>query len=140
LTKASLITTLQGNGPFTVFAPTDDAFLATLRAVYSDPDLTELEAINVINGLTNSSSPLSLTALTQILLYHVVPASGYSINLTNNQVLTTAKAAAPNTVTIGIGASVTVDGLASDPSTVTAANISATNGVIHVIDKVLLPN
>jgi uncharacterized surface protein with fasciclin (FAS1) repeats len=140
LTKASLITTLQGNGPFTVFAPTDDAFLATLRAVYSDPDLTEAEAINVINSLTDSSSPLSLTSLTQILIYHVVPASGYSINLTNNQVLTTAKADAPKTVTIGIGASVTVDGLASDPSTVTAANISATNGVIHVIDKVLLPN
>ena len=140
LTKANLSTTLQGNGPFTVFAPTDDAFLSTLRAVYSDPDLTEAEAINVINSLTNSSSPLSLTSLTQILLYHVVPTSGYSINLTNNQVLTTAKADAPNTVTLGIGASVTVDGLASDPSTVTATNISATNGVIHVIDKVLLPN
>jgi len=140
LTKANLITTLQGSGPFTVFAPTDDAFLATLQIVYSSPGLTEAEAINVINGLTASSSPLSLTSLTDILLYHVVPASGYSINLSNNQVLTTAKGAAPNTSTIGIGATVTVDGLASDPSTVTAANIPATNGVIHVIDKVLLPN
>lgn len=140
LTKANLITTLQGAGPFTVFAPADDAFLATLRSVYSDPDLTEAEAINVINGLTDNSTPLSLSALTGILLYHVVPASGYSINLTNNQVLTTAKTAAPNTITIGIGSSVTVDGLASSPSTVTAANISATNGVIHVINSVLLPN
>lgn len=139
LTKASLITTLQGNGPFTVFAPTDDAFLATLRTVYGDADLTEAEAINAINGLTDSSTPLSLTSLTQILLYHVVPASGYSINLTNNQVLTTAKADAPKTLTIGIGSSVTVDGSASDPSTVTTANITATNGVIHVIDKVVLP-
>jgi uncharacterized surface protein with fasciclin (FAS1) repeats len=140
LTRANLITTLQGAGPFTVFAPTDDAFLATLRVVYDSPELTEEEAINVINGLDGASTPLSLTALTDILLYHVVPASGYSINLTNNQVLTTVKAAAPNTVTIGIGASVTVDGLASEPSTVTTANISATNGVIHVIDRVLLPN
>jgi uncharacterized surface protein with fasciclin (FAS1) repeats len=140
LTRANLITTLQGAGPFTVFAPTDDAFLATLRVVYDSPELTEEEAINVINGLDGSSTPLSLTALTDILLYHVVSASGYSINLTNSQVLTTVKAAAPNTVTIGIGASVTVDGLASEPSTVTAANISATNGVIHVIDRVLLPN
>jgi len=139
LTKANLIATLQGNGPYTVFAPTDEAFLATLKVVYSDADLTEEEAINVINGLTESSSPLSLASLTQILLYHVVPASGYSITLTNNQVLTTAKADAPKTVTMGIGAAVTVDGLASEPSTVTAANISATNGVIHVIDKVLLP-
>ena len=139
LTKANLITTLQGSGPFTVFAPTDDAFLATLRSVYGDPDLTEAEAINVINGLTDSSTPLSLTSLTQILLYHVVPASGYSINLTNNQVLTTAKADAPKTVTVGVSSSVTVDGSASDPSTVVSANISSTNGVIHVIDKVLLP-
>ncbi len=140
LTKANLSPTLQAAGPFTVFAPTDDAFLATLRVVYDSPELTEGEAIEVINGLDGSSTPLSLTALTDILLYHVVPASGYSINLTNNQVLTTVKAAAPNTVTMGIGASVTVDGLASEPSTVTTANISATNGVIHVIDRVLLPN
>lgn len=141
LTQADLLTTLQGNGPFTVFAPTDDAFLALLRspAFYNNPDLTEDAAIEAISGLTAGSTPLSLTTLTQVLLYHVVPASGYSINLTNNQVLTTAKTAAPNTVTIGVGASVTVDGSASDPSTVTAANISATNGVIHVIDKVLLP-
>jgi uncharacterized surface protein with fasciclin (FAS1) repeats len=141
LTKADLLTTLQGNGPFTVFAPTDDAFLALLRsaAFYNNPDLTEAQAIETINGLTTSSAPLSLTTLTQVLLYHVVPASGYSINLTNNQVLTTAKTAAPNTVTIGVGSSITVDGSASDPSTVTAANISATNGVIHVVDKVLLP-
>lgn len=141
LTKSELITTLQGNGPFTVFAPTDDAFLALLRsaAFYNDADLTEAEAITAINGLTTSSTPLSSTTLTQVLLYHVVPASGYSINLMNNQVLTTAKAAAPNTVTIGVGSGVTVDGSASEPATVTNANISATNGVIHVINSVLLP-
>lgn len=141
LTKADLITTLQGSGPFTVFAPTDDAFLTLLRsaAFFNNPDLTEAQVIEYINTSTSSSTPLSLTTLTQVLLYHVVPASGYSINLSNNQVLTTVKTDAPKTVTIGIGSSVTVDGSASDPSTVTAANISATNGVIHVIDKVLLP-
>ena len=141
LTKAELITTLQGNGPFTVFAPTDDAFLALLRsaAFYNDPELTELQAITAIQGLTTSSTPLSLTTLTQVLKYHVVSGAAYSINLTNNQVLTTVKDAAPNTVTIGVGASVTVDGSASDPATVSPANISATNGVIHVINKVLLP-
>jgi uncharacterized surface protein with fasciclin (FAS1) repeats len=141
LTKAELITTLQGNGPFTVFAPTDDAFLALLRsaAFFNNPDLTEEDVTDYISTSNASSTPLSLTTLTQVLLYHVVPAAGYSINLTNNQVLTTAKAEAPKTVTIGVGSAVTVDGSASDPSTVTAANISATNGVIHVIDKVLLP-
>ena len=141
LTKAELITTLQGNGPFTVFAPTDDAFLALLRsaAFFNNPDLTEAEVIDYISTSNASSTPLSLTTLTQVLLYHVAPAAGYSINLTNNQVLTTAKPEAPKTVTIGVGSTVTVDGSASDPSTVTAANISATNGVIHVIDRVLLP-
>ena len=141
LTKANLITTLQGNGPFTVFAPTDDAFLTLLRssAFFNAPGLTVAQVIDYINTSDASSTPLSLTTLTQVLLYHVVPASGYSINLTNNQVLTTAKADAPKTVTIGIGTSVTVDGSASDPSTVTTANISTTNGVIHVINKVLLP-
>ena len=141
LTKAELITTLQGNGPFTVFAPTDDAFLALLRsaAFFNNPDLTEAQVIDYIGTSNASSTPLSLTTLTQVLLYHVVPAAGYSINLTNNQVLTTAKEDAPKTVTLGIGSTVTVDGSASDPSTVTAANISATNGVIHVINKVLLP-
>ena len=141
LTQADLITTLQGNGPFTVFAPTDDAFLALLRsaAFFDNPELTEQQAIDYISTSDASSTPLSLTTLTQVLLYHVVPASGYSINLTNNQVLTTAKADAPKTVTIGIGASVTVDVSASEPSTVTTVNISATNGVIHVINNVLLP-
>ncbi|HEY3402168.1 MAG TPA: fasciclin domain-containing protein [Ohtaekwangia sp.] len=141
LTKAELITTLQGAGPFTVFAPTDDAFLTLLRspAFFDNDDLTEAQVIDYINTSNASSTPLSLTTLTQVLLYHVVPAADYSINLSNNQVLTTAKADAPKTVTIGTGSSVTVDGSASDPSTVTAANISATNGVIHVIDRVLLP-
>ena len=141
LTKAGLINTLQGDGPFTVFAPTDDAFLALLRssAFFDNDELTEAQVIDYINTSDGSSTPLSLTTLTQVLLYHVVPASGYSINLTNNQVFTTAKTDAPKTITIGTGASVTVDGSASEPSTVTAANISATNGVIHVINKVLLP-
>jgi uncharacterized surface protein with fasciclin (FAS1) repeats len=141
LTKAELITTLQGSGPFTVFAPTDDAFLALLRspAFFDNSELTEAQVISYISTATASSTPLSLTTLTQVLLYHVVPASGYSINLTNNQVLTTQKPDAPKTITIGIGSSVTVDGSASDPSTVTTANISATNGVIQVINKVMLP-
>nr|HPH45430.1 fasciclin domain-containing protein [Chryseolinea sp.] len=115
------------------------AFLVLLSAVYESPDLTESEAINVINGLSEATSPLKLSDLKEILLYHVVPGAAYSINLTNDQVLTTAKTTAPKTVTIAIGSSVTVDGSASDPSTVSPANISATNGVIHVINKVLQP-
>ncbi len=143
LTKAGLIPTVQGDGPFTVFAPTDDAFLTLLRssAFFNNNALTEAQVVDYItNTISATSTPLNLPTLTQVLLYHVVSGTAYSINLTNNQVLTTAKAADPKTVTVGIsGATVTIDGSASLPSTVTAANISATNGVIHVINGVLVP-
>jgi uncharacterized surface protein with fasciclin (FAS1) repeats len=141
LTKAELITAVTGAGPLTVFAPTDAAFLTLLRsrAFFDNADLTEAQVLTYISTVTASSTPLSLTLLTEVLRYHVVSAAGYSINLTNNQVLTTLKAAAPNTITVGLGTSVTIDGSASEPSTVNPANISATNGVVHVIDRVLLP-
>jgi len=141
LTKAGLIATLQGPGPFTVFAPTDDAFLTLLRspAFFNNPGLTEADVLAYLSTITASSTPLNLTTLTTVLTYHVVSGCAYSINLTNNQVLTTLKAGAPNTVTIAIGSSVTVDGSGSEPSTVVIPNVSATNGVVHVIGSVLLP-
>lgn len=141
LTKSGLVPTLQGTGPFTVFAPTDDAFLALLRsaAFFNDPTLSETAAINYISTMTDSSTPLALNTLTAVLTYHVVSGAAYSINLTNNQVLTTVKSSAPNTITVGInGATVTIDGLGSSPSNVGPANLSATNGVVHVIDRVML--
>ena len=141
LTKAGLVPTVQGAGPLTVFAPTDDAFLVLLRsaAFFNDPTLSETAVINYIGTMTDGSTPLALNTLTDVLTYHVVSGAAYSINLTNNQVLTTVKSAAPNTITVGISPSaVTIDGLGSTPSTVTPANISATNGVVHVIDRVML--
>lgn len=138
LAKANLVTTLQGNGPFTVFAPDDVAFLALLRTLTGDADLTEAEGIAAINAITADSDPLNLTELTNVLTYHVVSGAAYSINLSNGT-LTTLKSGAPNTVTVAVGTTVTVDGAASTPSTVTTANLSATNGVIHVINNVLLP-
>lgn len=140
LTKAGLVPTVQGVGPLTVFAPTDDAFLALLRSFPAfGPNLTEAAALDFINNtISASSTPLDLPTLTSILTYHVVPGAAYSINLSNNQVLTTAKSAAPNTLTVGVaGSTVTIDGSGSSPSTVNPANISATNGVVHVINIVL---
>lgn len=140
LTKANLVTALQGAGPFTVFAPDDVAFLALLRTLTGNATLTEAQGIDAINAITATSDPLNLDELTNVLQYHVVPnAAAFSINLTNNQTITTLKANAPNQVTIALGSSVTVDGAASEPSTVALANVAATNGVIHVIDRVLLP-
>ncbi|MCU0353839.1 MAG: fasciclin domain-containing protein [Cytophagales bacterium] len=143
VTKAGLVPTLQGNGPFTVFAPTDDAFLALLRsaAFFNNANLTEAQVLDYINNtISATSTPLNLPTLTQVLQYHVVSGAAYSINLTNNQSLTTVKPAAPNTLTVAInGTTVTIDGSASQPATVTTANLTTSNGVIHVINGILLP-
>jgi transforming growth factor-beta-induced protein len=140
LTKAGLVPTVQGTGPLTVFAPTDDAFLELLRSFPAfGANLSEGDALNFINNtISANSTPLDLPTLTSILTYHVVSGAAYSINLTNNQVLTTVKSAAPNTITVGIGSTVTIDGSGSQPSTVSTANVSATNGVVHVINRVML--
>jgi transforming growth factor-beta-induced protein len=118
--KAGLTTTLQGSGPFTVFAPTNDAF----NALFSQLG---------VSGL----SDLSAETLKPILLNHVLPASvkaaaistGYYATANNN---------GPNQTNVKVfiqkGSSVTVD-----KSQVTTADIMASNGVIHVVDKVILP-
>jgi uncharacterized surface protein with fasciclin (FAS1) repeats len=140
LSEAGLVARLKGVD-FTVFAPTDDAFMTLFRspAFFNNADLTEAQVLAYIDSITANSTPLNLTTLTQVLLYHVVYGPRYTINLINNQSLTTLKTDAPQTLTVGIGTSVTIDGSASEPSTVTVANISASNGVIHVINRVLLP-
>ena len=115
---AGLVETLQGEGPYTVFAPTDDAFAAALE------DL----------GLTAEELLADTETLTSILTYHVVegevPAADV-VTLDGEEVPTVNGA----TVEIGVdGETVTVN-----DATVIATDIFATNGVIHVIDSVLLP-
>ena len=111
---AGLAGTLSGTGPFTVFAPTDAAFAAlpagVLDAVLADP-----------NGL-----------LTQILLYHVVSGTALSTDLTDGMVVATLNGASV-TVTIA-GSNVIIN-----DALVTVADILADNGVVHVINAVLLP-
>jgi len=111
--EAGLVDTLKGEGPFTVFAPTDAAFAklpaGTVEALLADKD-----------------------KLTQILTYHVVAGKVMS-----NQV----KTGAVKTVqgqTLNVRAE---DGMVTvNDAQVTAADIVASNGVIHVIDTVVLPN
>ncbi|MBN2759646.1 MAG: fasciclin domain-containing protein [Rhodobacteraceae bacterium] len=112
VTAAGLAETLSGEGPFTVFAPTDDAFAAL-------PEGT-------VEGLLND-----IPTLTSILTYHVVPGAVMSGDLSDGMMPTTVNG---QTVTIGVGDAVTVDG-----ATVILADIEASNGVIHVIDQVILP-
>ncbi|MCU0451876.1 MAG: fasciclin domain-containing protein [Bernardetiaceae bacterium] len=109
---------LSGPGPLTVFAPTDAAFQAA--------GFTNAAAINAADP----------AALTRILTYHVVPARVFSTNLAAGNVAT----AQGGNVTIGLNpVTVRGNGNGGTASNVTQANIVASNGVIHVIDRVLLP-
>lgn len=116
LTAAGLVDTLKGDGPFTVFAPTDEAFAKlpqqTLR------DLLE---------------PASKDKLAAILTYHVVPGKFMASQVANISKATTAQG---QPVTIDT----TIDGVKINDAKVIVADIEASNGVIHVIDSVLLPS
>ena len=115
LTAAGLVETLKGDGPFTVFAPTDDAFAKLPQQTLSD-----------------LLKPENKEKLTAILTYHVVPGK-----ITASQVASISKA-----ITVQ-GQSLTVDtkdGVKINDAKVIAADVEASNGVIHVIDTVLLPS
>jgi len=119
LAKENLVETLSGEGAFTVFAPTDDAFAALLN------DL----------GASDLNDP-NLPPLTPILLYHVASGNVRAGDLSDGQQIDALNVdAAPIQVAIDNGA-VTLD----TNSNVVYTDVQATNGVIHVIDGVLLPS
>jgi uncharacterized surface protein with fasciclin (FAS1) repeats len=111
---AGLVDTLKGEGPFTVFAPTDEAFAA-------------LPAGTVENLL----KPENLEMLQAILTYHVVSGKVMSGDLSNNMMATTVEGSDVTIMTEG--------GVMVDKANVVTADIEASNGVIHVIDAVILP-
>ena len=110
---AGLVDALSGEGPFTVFAPTDEAFAAlpagTIDALLADPT----------------------GDLTQILLYHVVPGMVMAADVTDGLEAETLQG---GTVTFSVADGVTINGV-----NIVATDIVASNGVIHVIDAVILP-
>ncbi len=113
LQAAGLVDVLKGEGPFTVFAPTDEAFAklpaGTVEALLKD-----------------------VPRLKQVLLYHVVPGS-----VTARQVAALRKATTLQGGDVAIA--VTGDGVTVNGARVVSADVKAANGVIHVIDTVLLP-
>ncbi len=111
--KANLVETLSGPGPFTIFAPTNSAFEALF---------TEL-------GVTGIAD-LTAEQLTPILLYHVVSGNVRSSQLSDGPVETL-----NGTIVISMSPSPTING----NTAITATDVQATNGVVHVIDKVLIP-
>ncbi|MFN4129786.1 MAG: fasciclin domain-containing protein [Paracoccaceae bacterium] len=114
VTAAGLVDTLKGEGPFTVFAPTDEAFAAL-------PEGT----------VENLLLPENKDQLTAILTYHVVPGKVMSTDLSEGLTAATVN---------GADVTITLDGGAKvNGANITTADIEATNGVIHVIDTVIMP-
>lgn len=114
LKVADLVETLKGDGPFTVFAPTNAAFAALPEGTVED-----------------LLKPENKDTLTAILTYHVVPGKVMSGDLSDGMMAETVQG---GKVTIGTGGGVTVDGV-----NVVQADVEASNGVIHVIDGVIMP-
>ena len=111
LKAAGLVDTLKGPGPFTVFAPTDAAFAKIPKA--------QLDAL-----LADKAK------LTAVLTYHVVPGKVMAKDVKAGKV----KTVQGSELTLGTTGGVTVDG-----AKVVSADVAASNGVIHVIDSVVLP-
>jgi len=113
LNAAGLVETLQGPGPFTVFAPSDDAFAKIPEkirsAIIADKD-----------------------ALTELLTYHVISGEVSAADVAR---LNSAETVQGSAITIDTSNGVKVDG-----ASVTTADIRASNGIIHVIDTVMIPN
>ena len=113
LEAAGLVETLQGEGPFTVFAPNDDAFAALPEGL--------LEKLLL---------PENVEVLKSILTYHVVSGAVYSTDVVAGDVATVEG----SNITLATDTGVTVNG-----ANVVLADVEASNGVIHVIDAVILP-
>ena len=114
LTAAGLVETLKGEGPFTVFAPTDAAFAALPAGTVED-----------------LLKPENKDKLIAILTYHVVAGKVMSTDLTEGMMAATVN---------GAEVMITLEGGAKvDGAVISAADIAASNGVIHVIDSVILP-
>lgn len=111
--QAGLVDALKGEGPYTLFAPTDEAFAKIPKS--------KLDAL-----LKNKE------ALTSVLTYHVVPANVSAAQVVN---LTSAKTLQGQSISID-----TSNGVKVDNANVIQTDIVASNGVIHVIDEVIMPN
>ena len=112
---AGLVDTLKGAGPFTVFAPSDDAFAAL-------PAGTVAELVK----------PENKEKLTAILLLHVLPGAVLSTDIAGKKI----DVATAGGTTVHVDAT---DGVIVDGAKVVTADIKCSNGVIHVVDKVILP-
>jgi uncharacterized surface protein with fasciclin (FAS1) repeats len=113
LNEAELVTTLKGTGPFTVFAPTDAAF-------------AKIDSTTLTNLIADKPK------LTKVLTYHVVSVKYLAADVVGMSTLTSVEGS-DLTITV-TGSTVQIDG-----ATITTTDIECSNGVIHVIDSVMIP-
>ena len=115
---AGLVSTLQGTGPFTVFAPTNAAFAALLAEL----------------GVTKEALLANTALLTSVLTYHVVPARVLKAEVPVNTAIATVQGQ-----TFTVNSSLVITDQNQRTSNIVAADVFTSNGVIHVVDKVILP-
>ena len=118
VTAAGLVSTLQGQGPFTVFAPTNAAFAALLAEL----------------GVTKEALFANKALLTSVLTYHVVPARVLKAEVPVGSPITSVQGQ-----TFTVSASLAISDQRMRTSDIVAADVFTSNGVIHVVDKVILP-
>lgn len=121
VTQAGLVETLQGDGPFTVFAPTNAAFQALLDS----------------NPSWSSLSDIDNTVLTNILKFHVLAADVKAADLTDSYV--TALATGPNDEQISLQIDVTGGVKFNGTTNPVTTDVEASNGTVHIVDEVMLP-
>ena len=123
---ADLVATLSSDGPFTVFAPTNAAFAALLNDLGDD-----------YNSLADFDTADEKELLAKVLTYHVVAGTAaFSGDLSNGMMITTVQG---EDVTVNLNGGVFIGDATETDAEVVTADVSTTNGVVHVIDKVLLP-
>ena len=115
---AGLVGTLQGAGPFTVFAPTNAAFAALLMEL----------------GVTKEALLADKALLTTVLTYHVIPARVLKAEVPLNTPITTVQGQ-----TLTVNASLVITDQRMRQSNIVVADVFTSNGVIHAVDKVILP-
>lgn len=118
VTAAGLVDTLNGTGPFTVFAPTDAAFADLLAQL----------------GITKDQLLADTALLTKVLTYHVVPGLVLKAQVPLNTDITTVQGQA-----FQVDSSLTITDASGGRANIAATDVLASNGVIHVVNKVLLP-
>ena len=125
--NAGLVETLSGEGPFTVFAPTNQAFVDLLAALGDD-----------YNSLADFDTQAEIDLLVEILTYHVVAGTAaFSTDLSNGQSIATVQG---ESVGIDLSSGVQITDATDTPANVTTPDVEASNGVVHIVDKVLLPS